>query len=191
MKIKDFASSRNITQAKAKELSQQILGKIPVEFSEDDLRKLDTELGFKQDTFLEESQLFLRENQDNPTESKGELSVSGTSYLEPEKVETLSEAEESLKKDTLLFVTYLKQELKESKRKADETIFQLEQAYYNKLKHYCNTLYEDGRQRVRTNTLNFKFFASTRGLTEEKEITTDSEMNTLLVEALEFFNEVE
>lgn len=190
MNLKEFASSRNMSQSKVRQLSKEVLGTVPASFTPEDIKKLDNALGGATVNFLESTQTYLEGGEEEIQQITSDLSLH-----EPEKLETTQRVkeiigEELLKKNILLYLSFLKQSLEEDKYKLECAAFQVEQSYYNKLQHYQHSLYEDGKRRVRNARYCLTPLFTAEGIREEITKNEDPELGELLLEALSFIEDL-
>lgn len=191
MTIKEFAISRNTPQAKIKKLAQQILGEVPLDFSEEDTRKIDEALGKATVNFLDQAQEYTGKSEKGEGQEDTALSLQGSNALNlNERIREII-GDDLLKENLLLYISFLKKSLQEDRYNLEAAAFQVEQLYYKGLQNYQHSLYEDGKERIRKARFNSLSFCSQQGIKEEIAKNQDPELDGLLTEALSFFQEVE
>lgn len=190
MNLKQFAELHRIPQSKVKQLAMEVLKEIPAKFSEEQVIELEKALAISAQQLLE-GESSKPESDSNEKPETIHLSLKESNPLEiAEKVKNIL-GSELLKKNALLYVSFLKQSFEDTKFRLDVAVFQIEQNYYNKLQNYQHTLYEDGKLRVNSNTADVMKMFSVTGLKEEILKNPEEETASLLAEALEFFESIE
>ena len=190
MTIKQFAESRRIPQSKVKQLALELLGEVPTKFSEEQIAELDKALALTTEKLLESEYSATEINPEEESKTM-HLSLKDSSPLEiTERVKEIL-GSELLKRNALLYVSFLKQSFNDTKFQLDVAVFQIEQDYYNKLQHHQHNLYEDGKLRIRTNNSEVIKMFTASGLKEEILKNPEPETASLLAEALEFFESIE
>lgn len=184
MTIQQFAKSRNLSVAKVRELSNNLLGKMPSRLTTDEVIILDNALA-------KTAKALMAAN----NEDVGELSPEVAEVVEAIDAQTTYQTtkiigEDVLKKNVLLYLSYLKTHLLEHKLQVEKLSFQIEQSYYSELAHFQRNLYEDGKARIRKNTNAALKLFSSENLTEEINNTENEELKPLMADALEFLNNV-
>lgn len=184
MNLKEFAKSRNLTIAKVRELCSSLLGEVPNKLSEDNVVTLDNALA-------KTAHALLIASGEEPAELTTEVERvidkidAQTTYTTTKVI-----GAEDLKRNVLLYLSYLKNHLIEHKFKLETLAFQVEQSFYNELSHYQHSLYEDGKQRIFKNSeAAYSLFSSSK-LTEELNTTQDEELKPLMVDALEYLKTI-
>lgn len=190
MNLKQFAELHKIPQSKIKRLASEVLGEVPTDFSEDQVKTLLAALEGASQKLLSES------DSTNDLEKSTDDLISDLSSDESENSEMNKKVreivgEDLLKQNALLYIAYLKQSFAENKFKLDAIVFQVEQAYYNGLQRYQHNLYEDGKLRIKQSSETAISLFSAQGIKQEIVKNNDEEIASLLTEALNFFEGIE
>jgi hypothetical protein len=164
MTIKQFASTRNLSQVKVKKLCSELLGTIPVELSDDDVQKLDMALANAAQS------LALPQGEEPQEQPQGEVlavveevkndelvAVNESSQLAEIPQETDNQkvirvvGSSTLKENLKHYLTTLKKHYLDNQFELDSFQFQLEQQFYNKLANHQQVTQNESSARIQRN----------------------------------------
>lgn len=190
MNLKEFAESRNLPQSKVKQICKEVLQKIPATFTPEEIKQLDEALGGATTNFLSTTQAYLEGDNGQVQDSISLLSPQDLDKAQMAQRVKEIVGEDLMKKNIILYLSFLKQSLEQDKYRLEVAVFQIEQGYYDKLRNYQHSLYEDGKARVGKARTSVLSLFSADGLKEELEANSDPEMNDLITEALSFIESI-